>query len=506
MAHRPSHLRLLATAGVFALTLTACSLPAPMLQESRSPAPSPPAAESLEEFYEQQIDWVSCGRDFECGHVTVPIDYDDPAGATIDLELKKYGLASASGMVLINPGGPGGSGVELVEFAPQVFTSRLREAREIVGFDPRGVGGSAPITCYDDAELDEWYSTLYDVETEDGWDDYLEALSDYYDACEEKNPTTLGHVDTISAAKDMDIIRAALGQDHLDYLGFSYGTKLGATYADLFGANVGAFVLDGAVDLSLDGSGLVRGQLHGFERAYRVFLEDCLIGPDCPFAGTVDNAYDDTVLLLEQLSERPVDSGDPDRPATEIDLMNAITLTLYATDNWPLLASALTSIRSGDGYEVKFLSDYALERDEDGHYKPGDGAMTAITCLDDPVTTVPDQEALLAEAEEFEEISPLFGGAFAFGDIACALFPIKPAVDPGPVAAPDAPTMVVIGTTGDPATPYEWSEAMVSQLDDAVLLTWEGEGHTAYGNGSCIDDAVDDFLIDGLLPDDGLRC
>jgi len=487
------------------LALTACSLPAPMLQQTDgSAAPAPEAG--LEEYYEQTVQWDSCGQDFECGAVTVPIDYDDPGAGTIDIQLKKYGLSSADGMILINPGGPGASGIETVDVAPHIFTSELREQREIVGFDPRGVGESAPISCFDDEQLDEWYTTLYDVETDAGWQDYLDAVTEYVTACETNNSEIIGHVDTVSAARDMDVIRAALDIDLLDYLGFSYGTKLGATYADLFGANVGRFVLDGAVDLTLTNEELGFGQAEGFERAYRVFLDDCLTGPDCPFVGSVDEAYEDTLQLVDELSERPMDSGDPDRPVTDGDLLNAIILTLYSTDNWPLLSGAISALRSGDGSQVKFLSDYALERDEDGHYEPGDGAQVAINCLDHPSDEEIDYDEVTAEAAELEDISPLFGPALGYGEVACAKFPIKTDFGPRAIEAPEAPTMVVIGTTGDPATPYEWSEAMVDQLADAVLLTWDGEGHTAYGNGSCIDEAVDEYFINGILPEDGLRC
>ena len=494
-----------AVLAVFALTLSACGLPAPMLQDVGGAGESTPETD-LEAFYSQEVEWEECGQDFECAAVTVPIDYDAPDSGTIDIAIKKYGLSSAEGMVLINPGGPGGSGIQTVELAAQVFTSTLREAREIVGFDPRGVGASAPITCYDGEQLDELYTTLYDVETDEGWEQFIDSVTEYATACEHKNPDTIGHVDTVSAARDMDVIRSALGIDLLDYLGFSYGTKLGATYADLFGHNVGRFVLDGAMDLSLTDKELVRGQLHGFERAYRVYLEDCMAGPNCPFSGTVDDAYDDTVLLLEELAERPLDSEDPERPTTDADLMNTIIISLYSTENWGFLSAAVSDLYAGDGALTKRLSDFALEREEDGTYAPGDGAMLAINCLDLPEEGELDRDRLRAEAAKYEEISPLFGSALGYSDIGCATFPIKTDFGPRAIAAPDAPTMVVIGTTGDPATPYEWSEAMAGQLDDSVHLTWEGEGHTAYGNGSCIDEAVDRFFIDGLLPEDGLRC
>src|SRR5690625_4772431 len=475
-----------------------------MLQETGGvEAPPPP---ELGEYHEQTVEWVDCGRDQECATVRVPIDYANPGDGDLDIHLKKYALASAEGIVLVNPGGPGGSGIEMIDYAPQIFSSRLRAEREIVGFDPRGVGESAPISCFDDAELDEWYTTLYDVETAEGWEDLLAAFDGYFAACERNNADLLGFVDTVSAARDMDIIRGALGLEQLDYLGFSYGTKLGATYAELFGPNVGRFVLDSAMDLSLTAEELALGQLQGFERAYRAYLDDCLTGPACPFHGSVEEAYEDTVLLVEQLTQRPANSGDPDRPVTEADLLNAIVVSLYSTDNWMLLTSALTALQQGDGGQVKFLSDFAIERDPAGQYPPSDGAALAINCLDMPHTDPLDLPALLQEAEEYEEISPLFGQVLGFGQVACSRFPIKTQFGPHAASAPEAPTVVVIGVTGDPATPYDWSLAMAEQLTDAVHVTWEAEGHTAYGTSTGINNAVDAVLSDGQLAEDGLRC
>lgn len=492
-------------ASAAALVMSACTLPAPMLQDTGG-VPTPEVDDGLEEFYDQSIAWSSCGRHFECGSVTVPIDYANPSGGTIDIKMKKFTSSSARGTILINPGGPGGSGIEAVEAARDLFTNDLRAAREIIGFDPRGVGQSAPITCFDADELDELYSTSYDVETEEGWNAFNDDTREYLAACQERNPDTIGFVDTVSAARDMDIIRAALDQEKLDYLGFSYGTKLGATYADLFPSNVGRFVLDGAMDLTLDHRALGRGQVQGFEAAYRAYLADCLQGPNCPFSGTVENAYEDTLALFDDLALRPAETADPDRPVTEVDLLNTIVLSLYSTMSWQWLSTAIGDLQQDDGTMVRFLSDYAMERKEDGTYAPGDGAMAAIDCLDRPMRDEPDWQELRALEQEYEELSPIFGPSIAYAEVGCWAFPIKTDYGPRALSATGAPTMVVIGTTGDPATPYEWSKAMVEQLDDAVLLTYDGHGHTAYGKGSCIDDAVDNFFIRGILPKDGLTC
>ncbi|HLS00780.1 MAG TPA: alpha/beta fold hydrolase, partial [Beutenbergiaceae bacterium] len=311
-------------AGVTLVVVGACSLPAPMLQQADDdpPATQPPTGEEeiddaeLEEFYSQTVDWEECGTDQECATVTVPIDYAEPESGTIDLALKKHATRSAEGMVLFNPGGPGGSGVDVIDQARYVFTPELLTAKEIVGFDPRGVGQSAPISCYDDDQLDELYTEVYDVETDEGFDAYVSSVADYVQACKDNNPETIAHVDTVSAARDMDVIRAALGVEKLDYLGFSYGTKLGAIYAELFGPHVGRFVLDGAMTLDGEVSEITHAQVEGFERAYREYLQDCLQGPGCPFDGGVDDAYDQTLELLDRVVANPVDTGDRERPAT----------------------------------------------------------------------------------------------------------------------------------------------------------------------------------------------
>lgn len=502
-------------AGVALLVLVGCGLPAPMLQDvnegdSTEQGDDQPSIDQdgLERFYGQTITWTDCGQDQECASVEVPIDYDHPDRGTVDIALKKHASSSAEGMVLVNPGGPGGSGVELIDQAREAFSPTLLEAKEIVGFDPRGVGQSAPISCLEDDELDEFYSATFEVDTDEGFEDFLKSTEEFVSACEENNPNTIGFVDTLSAARDMDIIRQALGQEKLDYLGFSYGTKLGATYADLFGERVGAFVLDGAMTLSADVQEITYAQVEGFERAYRVYLKNCLTTPQCPFTGSVDDAYDQTVRMLERVSDQPVDSGDPDRPVTEVDVMNAIIIAMYDVATWEVLSTAISALDGGDGSVVKFLSDVVLDRKTDGSYSPSHGAMMAIQCLDYPGAGTTDKEYLAKEAEKLEELSELFGPSLAYGEVACTMLDEQAgdvATDRDLTAA-QAPTMVVLGTTGDPATPYHWAEEMVEHLDDAVLVTWEGEGHLAYRGNSCVDEAVDEFLIDGVLPEDGLTC
>ncbi|QGH68389.1 alpha/beta fold hydrolase [Pseudactinotalea sp. HY158] len=492
-------------AAVSALTLAACSTTAPMVQGGDAPAAGGQGAGELSEYYEQAVDWRDCGS-LECASVTVPIDYATPDGDTLDLALNRLVPAGgADRSVLVNPGGPGGSGLELVESARGYFGTDLLGGAAIVGFDPRGVGESSGIHCYSDARLDEWYTTEYDLETDDGWDAMVAAQEDYGQACLENNPELLGHVDTVSAARDLDIIRAVLGHESLDYLGFSYGTFLGATYAELFPDRVGRFVLDGAIDPALTYAEMTIGQAAGFETAYRAYLADCLEGGQCPFNGDVDRAYQRTIDLLEELADSPADTGDPKRPATDADLISAIVVALYSTQSWPLLSQAIGGLLdSGDGATIKWLSDFSLERDEDGHYPEDQGAFTAINCLDFPVTS--DREEIETAAEAAVDASALFGPYLGYGELSCTTWPIEATGTRAPIAAAGTPPIVVIGTTRDPATPYAWAEALAEELESGIFLGYDGDGHTAYGNGSCIDPLVEDFLLHGTVPADGTVC
>lgn len=487
-----------------AALLAACTPPAPMLQPTGS---GPPPSEDLASYYTQDVDWTDCGDGFSCGRVTVPMNYDEPDGETIELSLKVHEATGQSqGALLTNPGGPGSSGVELVESASMMFGEDLLAGFDLVGFDPRGVGDSDSVACYDSEQLQEYFGISYDVETDEGWEDYVEEATTYGESCLENTGPLLEFVDTISSAKDMDILRAVLDQPQLTYLGFSYGTFLGATYAELFPDRVGRFVLDGAVDPSLDYATLNRGQIEGFDVAFRSYIEDCQAGPDCVFDGDVQDGIDVTVDLLATLADDPMTGADPDRPVTDADLLNAIVVALYLVDNWPVLTEALSAlIEEDDPSQVQFMSDFAMEREPDGSYPEDQGAFRAINCLDYPVEL--DRDAITAEAEVVEGLSEVFGPYFGYGEVGCATLPFQSEATRAPISAPGTPPIVVIGTTRDPATPHEWAEAMADQLESGILISYDGDGHTAYGGTSaCVNEAVESFLLDGVEPPNPLEC
>lgn len=505
-----------------ALAVTACSSDEPDTSDSSETpeettehdgiapdGPMPEPAAELADFYEQELSWTDCAAGADCARLTVPLDYSDPDRASIELAVMRRAADAPDpvGSLVLNPGGPGGSGIELVSAADFMFGDGLLAGFDVVGFDPRGVGESDAVTCLDDAEIDERRSAVYDTDTDEGLAEFVAAQEAFAAACQENTGELLGYVDTVSAARDMDVLRHVLGDPQLMYLGYSYGTSLGAVYADLFPENVGRLVLDGGLDPALDIVELNHGQAQGFEHAIRAYAEDCLAGPDCPLSGDVDDAVGQISQLFEKTGEQPLDTGT-DRELTLGLLVSGLLLPLYEDQYWMLLTSALeAAMNQGDGSQFLFLADLMAQREADGSYTGNlQEANPAINCLDYPVVNT-EIEQMRAEAEALEDLAPTFGSLFGFDEVGCSVWPHPSEAERGPISAPGAAPILVIGTTGDPATPYEWSVSLAEQLDSGVLVTYEGEGHTAYGrSNACIGDAVEGYLLRGEVPEDGLTC
>jgi len=476
-------------------------------------APDEPAADpAYERFYSQAPQWEACGEGVECTSVTVPVDWEAPEGATLDLAVVRRPATDADariGSLLYNPGGPGASGTALVEeFGETLVSPEARAAYDLVGFDPRGVGDSAPIDCLSDAQMDDYLA--YDVEagTPAGLAELEQVAAEFVAGCQADAGALLAHVATPSAARDMDVLRAALGEERLTYLGKSYGTLLGASYAKQFPQRVGRLVLDGALDPANTYADVVLGQAAGLELALRNYLQACLDGDtsgECPLRGSVDDAAAQVQQVIAAAEERPL-ATDSDRELTVTLAVSGIITPLYEDAAWPVLDAALAAALSGDGTPLLELADLYADRADDGSYNSNLlEAFAAVNCLDYAVDDSP--EAMRASEEELAAASPTFGRFLAFGEVTCGMWPHPPVRDAEPIAAPGAAPILVVGTTGDPATPYPWSEALASQLESGRLLTWEGEGHTAYARGSdCVDSAVDGYLLDGVLPGEGATC
>lgn len=436
-----------------------------------------------------------------------PLSWQDPNAGEIELALMQHrATGTPIGSLLINPGGPGGSGTQFVSSAWSGFGSRLRDAYNVIGFDPRGVGESTPVVCLNDADKDAFLSEDF-ADTDAGREQMAAANRRWGEACKENTGALLGHVDTQSAARDMDLIRALVGDNRLNYLGFSYGTQLGATYAGLFPENVGRMVLDGAIDVTLTADESSLQQAQGFENALRAYVTDCQAGPRCPLTGSVDDGMNQIKQLLDRAFDEPLPTAMGGRTLTQTLAFYGIAVTLYDQASWPILTQALQeALDSGTGNTLLMLADFYNDRNPDGSFGSNSTeAFMAVGCLDDRGTTDPAEMA--AEAARILEVAPTMGAFFGYGGLTCRDWPVPEVPITYDQSAPGAPDIMVIGTTGDPATPYQWAQALSNTLQSGFLISYQGEGHTAYSRSNdCILNAVDDFLVDGATPASGITC
>jgi pimeloyl-ACP methyl ester carboxylesterase len=461
------------------------------------------------DVYAQTIEWSECGS-LECASLEVPLDWTDPTGRTITLELNRSTARKPDerlGSLLINPGGPGGSGLELTEYFVDFAGDSLLDHYDVVGFDPRGVGKSTPVDCGSTEELNAYFTAQDVAETEADVAELNQRNADFAQRCRELTGPLIENVDTASAARDMDVMRAVLGDDKLNFLGFSYGTQLGATYAVLYPENVGRFVLDGAVDFLLPSEELSEGQALGFEAALDAYIADCLTQADCPLPNDPDLAKRDIRDLIITARDEGIETGGEVLNGTLI--VYGIVVTLYSETDWQYLSMAFDeAFNQGTGSIFLQLAGFYLGRDEDGRYQDNStSAYTAISCLDDPKEEPWTIDDIRAFRKLTQQSSPTFGWWFAAG-VGCDGWPwsaheIVDDLSPSGAAGP----IVVVGTTGDPATPLAWAESLAERMPTASLLVYEGEGHTAYGrSNSCIIDAVDAYFVDGTVPDSGKMC
>ncbi len=464
-------------------------------------------SEELMPFYMQDLVWSDCGPGFDCTEVTAPLDWENPGTGEITLSVVRHRAeGTAVGSLLTNPGGPGSSGVDLVlnslDFA---VGPDLIENFDVIGFDPRGVGASTAVTCYDAPEMDEYlYGIPAAARGSAEWEaELLDAHKGFAEACEANSDGILPYITTINAARDMDLIRALLGDEQLNYLGYSYGTFLGATYAKLYPEKAGRLVLDGAIDPSVPGLEVGATQALGFESALRAYMQSCLDSGECPFNGTVDEAMADLGALLASVDRTPLKNGDG-RLLGADSLMTGIIAALYSQDSWDYLTQAFDEALQGDPTTAFLLADFYNGR-ENGVYTDNSAeAFRAYNCMDYPVEDDPAAEAATDAkiAAGAPTIAPYWSGPDS-----CEVWPYPPTGTREEIHAEGAGPILVVGTTNDPATPYEWSESLADQLEEGVLITRVGEGHTGYNKGNvCVDDAVESFLLDDVVPEDGLRC
>lgn len=489
--------------------LTACFATGPTVETTSTPAPQSVDAD-LARYYSQVLVWDDCGDGAFCADATVPLDWDNPAGDTASIALVRRPATEgpALGSLVMNPGGPGGSGVDFIRnSASYAVDARLAARYDVVGFDPRGVGASTAVSCLDAAGLDSY---LYDIAPgERGSDEWIQAqrtsAAAFAAGCEQRSGSLLPEVGTLNAARDVDVLRAALGDETLNYFGYSYGTYLGATYAGLFPERVGRLVLDGAIDPVATSFDVVREQAKGFESALRAYLADCLGSSGCPFTGSVDEAMTQLHSTLEQVDESPIRANDGRRLGANT-LLTAIIYPLYDANGRDALSEMLSDVRRG-GAEIAFqYADAYNGRSAQGTYSSNSTeAFLAINCMD--YSADADSASMRADAAALEAAAPAIGRYLAYGDIACGEWPAASQGSRAPIRAEGTAPILVVGTTNDPATPYVWAQALAGQLADGHLITYDGQGHTAYNkSNSCVNDAVDAYLIDGTVPEEDPQC
>jgi pimeloyl-ACP methyl ester carboxylesterase len=466
---------------------------------------------ALKPYYAQQLKWRACGvPGFDCATMKAPLDYAKPDGESIKLAVarkKATGPGKRLGSLLVNPGGPGGSAVGYLQgYAGVGYPAPVRARYDMVAVDPRGVARSEPVECLSGKEMDAY--TQVDLTPDNAAETtrLTTSLKDFAAGCKKRSGEVLPHVSTVEAARDMDILRAVLGDKKLNYVGASYGTFLGATYAELFPDRVGRLVLDGAMDPSLPSRQMNRDQTAGFETAFQSFAADCVKQEDCPLGTTsAADASKRLKAFFSALDAQPVPTGES-RKLGESLATTGVIAAMYDESAWPQLREALASAMAGDGAPLLALADSYYEREGDGSYANLMYANAAVNCLDlPPAFTAP--AAVQSALPEFEKASPVFGRGFAWASLNCGYWPTPATGAPHRIEAKGAAPIVVVGTTRDPATPYKWSQGLAEQLSSGTLLTYEGDGHTAYGRGSdCVDTAINTYLLEGTVPPENKRC
>lgn len=510
---------LLAAASGLLVVVSGCTS-----SEDTAADPSAAATSAPAEPQAAEIAWSDCDAEisrlvagtpgserdlaFECGRTEVPISYDDPQGATLPLFLVRARWAQQAdriGSLVTNPGGPGASGADAAIGSALTLPEDVLRRFDVVGFDPRGVGLSTPVECIPADLKDRLVAAEPRPTTPEQADAAFALQREVADGCAEEYPDSLGTFTTVDTARDMDLLRESLGDEQLTYLGYSYGTTLGSTYAELFPDRVRALVLDAAVDPDEDPRGEAEQQSAALEAGFDAFAANCTgLVAGCPLGPEPRRFLDE---LLAQAGSAPIPSAlaGETRQATPGVIMTAVLSALYSTDSWPRLAQGLLAARDGDAQQLFSLADAYAGRLPDGTYTNLLDANRAISCADtDPATAVPEAE-ITTLAAEWGQRFPLFGAASAVGLNGCASWAAERTPIPERDAEGAAP-ILVIGNAGDPVTPLPGAVDMAEDLASGVLLTWQGQGHTAYPGTDCVTGAVNAYLIDLVVPQDGLSC
>ncbi|UOQ58752.1 alpha/beta hydrolase [Leucobacter allii] len=464
---------------------------------------------------QQRPDWETCTDEgLVCATVEAPLDWDDPEGETIDLALiKREAEGTKLGTLFLNPGGPGLSGVDYYSTShPGATGIAVKEHYDVIAWDTRGsagvFGGTTPVVCLDEAGMDAYvFGSTEPASAARGSAEWIAQRSasagEFAAACEENTGELLAHVDTESTVQDLEMLREIVGDEQLNFLGEDYGTFVGARYADRYPEKVGRMVLSSGWDPSATGFDVALGQATSLERILRTYLEQCLGNPECPLSGTVDEAMQSVRAKLDQLDATPGTAGDG-RAVTSETFMNALLVTLTSRYAWMVPGYIFTGAVDGDYANVMEFADVAAGRDAEGYTSNYEESFTATVCLD--LVAESDPAVVAEQAAEIDAAAPILGSYLAYSDLDCAEWPVAGPDEMDPVTAAGANPILVLGGTDVPGTPYAWSEALADQLESGVLVTLTTEGNRIYGASPCVNIAVDDYFMEGTVPESDPQC
>lgn len=445
----------------------------------------------------------------QCGELMVPIDYSKPDGDVATLALIRFPATGARiGSLVINPGGPGESGVDAATSIVESLPAEVRQRFDFVGFDPRGVGSSTPaLWCNSDADTDAQRADPQVDYSQAGIDHIETTEKQYVQRCVDKmGKDFLANVGTANVARDLDRLRAALGDEKLTYLGYSYGTEIGAAYAEAYPDKVRAMILDGAVDPTADPIQSNIDQSAAFQKAFDDYAADCAKHPGCPLGTDPTKAVDVFRHLVDPLVKKPAPTDDP-RGLGYSDALTGTIFALYSPSLWTHLTDGLAELAKGRGDTLLLMSDVYLNRDQHGHYSNANDALTAINCVDEPPNT--DRAKAIDEDRRNREVAPFMNYGQFTGNApldTCAFWPVPPTSAPHTVSAPGLPPVLVISTTHDPATPYKAGVELAKELG-GTLLTFDGTQHTvAFQGEACVDNYAAAYLVDLKLPPPDAKC
>jgi len=450
----------------------------------------------MDRYRKQNLDWEPCGNGLTCTLIRAPLDYAEPDGTALILALARRPATGSRrlGTLFINPGGPGGSGTAYVNY----FDAAGLADYDIVGWDPRGVAESTPVACMGPADLDRYYALDSSPDNPSEQRIRVAAVQAFGQSCLQRSGKLLEHISTVETVRDLELLRYLVGDAKINYFGSSYGTRIGALYAELYPERVGRMVLDGSVNIG--GEDTIT-QTEGFERALNNFAGWCA-AETCRLGDTRAEVLTRVKSYLDQLDKRPVKVGN--RTLTQQQGVDAVYYSMYGgRRSWAHLRDSLVAAIFDDNADgVLDLPDRSNFRRNDGSYQQINYSFPAVRCLDSQDDSVREAERRYDHVSKAAPVLGRLGGA----DLTCALWPVASAPPQPTIDGDGAPPIVVIGTTGDPATPYEYAVDMAVRLKSGVLVTYRGEGHLAFGSSECVNRLVIDYLVQDRVPPDKTRC